>query len=63
MIRALLAMLARVLATPAPAVVDDVDQVDLVPADCEDCGYSIEYCACGYGYDLSDYYDYVVVKR
>lgn len=56
MIRALLALLAR----PADPVQPVDDDVDLVPADCEDCGYPLEYCACGYGFDLSDYYDYVV---
>lgn len=25
---------------------NDVDDVDLVPADCEDCGYPIGYCCC-----------------
>ena len=59
MIRALLALLARVLADPAPAV----DDVDLIPAACDDCGYPIEYCACGLGYDVSDYYDYVKANR
>lgn len=60
MIRALLlALLARVLTDPAPAA----DDVDLVPADCEDCGYPLEYCVCGLGYDLSDYYDYVEAPR
>lgn len=37
--------------------------VDLVPADCEDCGYPLEYCVCGLGYDVSDYYDYVEAGR
>lgn len=60
MIRALLlALLGRVLADP----IAPVDDVDLVPADCEDCGYPIEYCPCGHGFDLSDYYDYVAAAR
>lgn len=59
MIRALLALLAG-LVDPAPAV--DVDDVDLVPVDCDDCGYPAEYCVC-VGYDVSDYYDYVEASR
>lgn len=62
MIRALLAVLwalvPRVLADPS---VDDV--VDLVPVDCDECGYPIDYCDCvpvdTLPHDLSDYDEYV----
>lgn len=82
MIRALLALLARVLGDPreCPACGNPTgalhcdgchnaptycvcDGVDLVPADCEDCGYPLDYCVCGRGYDVSDYYDYVEANR
>lgn len=52
MIRALLELLARVLA--------DVDQahddVDLVPATCDDCGGPLGTDCCA---DLSDYFEYL----
>lgn len=38
----------------APGICDACasDPVDLVPVDCEDCGYPLEYCACGGPHDL-----------
>ena len=52
MIRALLALLARVLGD----VDQDHDDVDLVPATCDDCGGPMGVLCCA---DLSDYLEYL----
>lgn len=46
---------------------DDVDDVDLVPATCDDCGDPLGYCGCVTAepipHDLSDYDAYVEATR
>lgn len=64
MIRALLELLARLAGRRPNPWADDVD---LVPAACDDCGNPIAYCDCAPGlvvpHDLSDYDDYAEAAR